>query len=270
MRAVLLWLGVLAASPAFAQDPAPPPTAPSDADKARAKELFDNGQILYEEGHYEDAIAAWEESYRLSGYADLLFNISNADERLGRYHDAIEKLNRYRAFAPSDERQTLDRRISALQDRLAGQYVPPVVPPPVTPPPVVPPPVVPTPEEHLPATAETTHVRVLPIALLGGGAVGLGVGGVFAVRAGGAMGEIKDACSLDTNSGKYLCPSSAADAASARQHAATASAVAMGVGGALALGGVAVVIVGGGGASDLALSVGPEVGGARLRLGGSF
>ena len=73
--------------------------APS-ADTARAKELFDNGALLYDEGNYQAAILAFQESYNLSKAPVLLYNIANGYERLGDLKAARDTLNTYRAVAP--------------------------------------------------------------------------------------------------------------------------------------------------------------------------
>ena len=100
--------------PSFAQSPQPG----TEAADARARELFQNGALLYDEGRYEDAIVAWEEAYRLSPRPLLLFNMANAMERLARWEDALAMLNRYRAFAGAEERDTLDRRMRNIERRV--------------------------------------------------------------------------------------------------------------------------------------------------------
>ncbi len=105
---VLLLVGL--ATPVLAQG--------TDEDR-RARELYDNGALLYEEGRYEDAIQAWQEAYRISKKPLLLFNIANAQERIGQWRPALETLNRYRAFASADEREVLDRRMKNIERRVA-------------------------------------------------------------------------------------------------------------------------------------------------------
>ncbi|MCB9763760.1 MAG: hypothetical protein H6739_28585 [Alphaproteobacteria bacterium] len=111
--AVLLPLALAAPGLAHAQDDA--------AEEQRAKELFYNGRDLYNEGLYQEAILAFEESYRLSGRHELLLNIASAQERLGQVQEAVDTLNRYRAYAPADEREALERRIRNLERRLAEE-----------------------------------------------------------------------------------------------------------------------------------------------------
>lgn len=102
---------------ASAQEP-PTDTAPSADERART--LFDNGSVLYSEGRYGAAIEAWNEAYSLSGRPLILYNIANAQERSGDLRGAIDTLDRYRALAPAEERDTLARRIAAMEERLAA------------------------------------------------------------------------------------------------------------------------------------------------------
>jgi tetratricopeptide (TPR) repeat protein len=95
-----------------------PALARAEDSELRAKELYRNGERLYEEGLYEDAIVAWEIAYELSKRPLLLYNIANALERIGRWDEALRRINQYRALAPEDERETLDRRMRAIERRL--------------------------------------------------------------------------------------------------------------------------------------------------------
>jgi len=153
--------------------------------EARAKELYQNGALLYEEGRYEDAIVAWEEAYRLSERPALLFNIANAQERVGRWREALDTLNRYRAYANASQREQLDRRIANLERRLRDQGD------------------APDPVGVGNSGANTSGgntasggggAPVLPLVLMGGGALLTGAGGVFAFRAVGARGAAASGC----------------------------------------------------------------------------
>lgn len=95
--------------------------APSAADMKRAEELYQNGAILYEEGNYQGAILAFQSSFDLSNAPALYYNIANCHERLGHLTEARDALNMYRAVAPSDERERLDRRIVNLNERIAEE-----------------------------------------------------------------------------------------------------------------------------------------------------
>ncbi len=61
------------------------------SDDARARELYANGALLYEEGDYENAVVAWKEAHRLSERPLLLYNIANALERIGEWEEAAEQ-----------------------------------------------------------------------------------------------------------------------------------------------------------------------------------
>lgn len=105
------------------------------AARARAVELFDNGAVLYEEGNYEAAVLAFKQAFDLSHAPALQYNLANCYERLGRLTEARDALDLYRAVAPAEERARLDRRVAALEERMAMEKPPaeaaPTVPPPV-------------------------------------------------------------------------------------------------------------------------------------------
>ncbi|GDX83228.1 hypothetical protein LBMAG42_50390 [Deltaproteobacteria bacterium] len=167
----------------------------------RARELYATGVTFYEEGRYEDAVAAFEEAYRLSNRPALLFNIANAQERCGRWSDALDVLSRYRAHAPPEEQETLDRRISNLERRIAeGKEAPPV------------PVVVAAPQPVPPAStaAPATLLRPLPLAIAGAGVLSLGVGAVLGASALAAHEEADAACVFNAG-GSAVCKAQAAD-----------------------------------------------------------
>lgn len=226
-------------TPALAQEP--PAGTPSEVDMARAKELFENGQMLSDEGHYEDAIVAWEESYRLSGYPDLLWNIAGAHEKLGSYKKALEVLNRYRAYAPATEREVLDRRLKALEERIAAT--------PATTPPATTPVTTTTTTTTTPTVTTTLPVEPvlppekasspLPFVFLGLGAAGLGFGAVEGFQAMGALGKVKELCQEED--GGYLCAEDAQPAVDKHGRTSTLSAVGVGAGAVLATLGVVTI-----------------------------
>jgi tetratricopeptide (TPR) repeat protein len=227
---MLLFLSI-----AWASDP--PAETTIESDETRAKELYDNGVILYQEGRYEDAIVAWEEAYRLSQKPLLLYNIANAEERLGRYQEALDHLNRYRAYAPAEEREILDRRIVNLERRIQEQV-------PTTP-------VRPEPE-----------IRLLPIVLFGVGGGSLVVGGVFGGLAGAARGNAAELC-METASGTW-CQQEAAQALQADKTDSLIADIGFAVAAAGIAGGVITLVL----PQDTRLSLGAAPG--MLTLKGSF
>ncbi|MFZ5481264.1 MAG: hypothetical protein ACOZNI_31180 [Myxococcota bacterium] len=224
-----------------AQDPAAPVDPASDA---RARELFQNGSELYEEGQYEAAIVAWEEAYRLSSRPLLLFNIANALERLGRWQEAMKYLTRYRAYAEDEEREVLDRRIRAILARIEEQDTQKKANPPSPPPPE--------------PKREASAFPVLPVALFGAGGAGVATGVGFGLAALAARQDAAEACT--ERGGATLCTEAAGDALQREKTGALVADVALGVGAACAIGGVVTLLV------PLDVSVGL----GTVTLGGRF
>jgi len=100
----------------------------SESDE-RARALYVEGDRLYAEGRYEEAVAAFRESYELSLRPLLLFNLANAYERIGSHREAAEALSLYLEHAEEAERITLQRRIDALRERADREQVTDVVTP---------------------------------------------------------------------------------------------------------------------------------------------
>ncbi len=105
--------GVAAAAPAKAPEKA--------AADVRARELFEKGDAAYAEGRYEEAHASFVEAYELSGRPQLLFNVSNALERLGRYAEAVDALEKYLASGKAKDRDIVQKRLANLRKRVEEQ-----------------------------------------------------------------------------------------------------------------------------------------------------
>jgi tetratricopeptide (TPR) repeat protein len=232
---------------AFAQDPTEDPGPPSDpvAD-ARARELFQNGSALYEEGQYEAAIVAWEEAYALSPRPLLLFNIANALERLGRWQDAMKVLTRYRAYAEDEERETLDRRIKAILARIEEQDASRKSASPSTPAPAA------------PAPKAERGFPVASVVLFGAGGAGLVTGAGFGFGALAARDQAAAGCV--EQGGATWCSDVAADALRQDRTRSLVADLALGLGAACAIGGVVTLVV------PLDVAVGP----GTVTLAGRF
>lgn len=226
-------------------------TARAGDDDTRARELYENGAILYDEGRYEDAVAAWNEAYRISQRPGLLYNIANAEERLGRYQDALDHLNRYRAFAEQNERDTLDRRIANLERRLAETTPPANNNTPVNPPATTEPP-------------KKQGVSPLPFVFFGIGGASAITGGVFGGLAGGARADAKADC-VDSG-GSTLCPASAQTAIATDHRDSLVADICFGVAIASAAGGVITLVL----PQNTALGATWLPGGGALSLKGRF
>ncbi len=196
---VLGVVGVLAlAVPAGAQDAVDPqPDAPAedtvepqqeaaaedavDPADAQAREVFRRGAAAFGEGRYEDALAAFEEAYRLSGRAVLHFNLALAHDRLRQDRQALEAYERYLAEVEDiPNRAEVERRVEILRRATADET----------------PPQGETPEAGQSAEApggRSSEPGVLPWIVLGAsGAVAVGGGILFAVGLGDS-GSVEDA-----------------------------------------------------------------------------
>lgn len=129
---LLMLIGLAWSTPAAAQgdevpcaereDSSPPaeagPTEPGDEGEERARRLYLLGDDLYMQGRYDEALAAFEESYELSGRPLLLYNMANVYERSGEFDEALLKLEAYLPSATDEERPRLRARIESLRDRI--------------------------------------------------------------------------------------------------------------------------------------------------------
>src|SRR4051812_45998603 len=69
--------------------------ANAESSSAKAKQLYDLGVTDYNLGHYEDALVAFEQAYRVRHDAAFLFNIGQCQRQLRRYEEAERS---YRAY----------------------------------------------------------------------------------------------------------------------------------------------------------------------------
>ena len=61
------------------------------------------GESSFSQGDYETAIENWRAAYRKDARPLILFNIAQAEERLGRLEEALDSLDRYLATAQPGE-----------------------------------------------------------------------------------------------------------------------------------------------------------------------
>jgi hypothetical protein len=102
---------VVAAAPARAQET-------SATVEAQAKAHYDKAQQLYATGNYDEAIAEYQEAYRLKPHPNVLYNIAQAYERLLDYAQSVVWFERYLAEAPPDavERPIVENRLRILRN----------------------------------------------------------------------------------------------------------------------------------------------------------
>lgn len=85
---------------------------------AQAKAHYEKAQQLYATGSYDEAIAEYEEAYRLKPHPNVLYNIAQAYERLLDYAQSVVWFERYLAEAPKDavERPIVENRLRILRN----------------------------------------------------------------------------------------------------------------------------------------------------------
>ena len=85
---------------------------------ASAKAHYEKAQQLYATGTYDEAIAEYQEAYRLKPHPNVLYNIAQAYERLLDYAQSVVWFERYLAEAPKDavERPIVENRLRILRN----------------------------------------------------------------------------------------------------------------------------------------------------------
>lgn len=102
------WISLSA--PAFAQD---------EADKAQAREQFNRGIAQYEAGHYESALEAFQEAYRLSPHPMVRVNMANCYDRLSKPVEAMFHFERFLTETVGDRSRAAQRtEVEAALKRL--------------------------------------------------------------------------------------------------------------------------------------------------------
>ena len=95
-----------------------PARAVEESAEQSAKEHYDKAQQLYNTGNYDEAIAEYDEAYRLKPHPNVLYNIAQAYERLLDYAQSVVWFERYLAEAPADaaERPIVENRLRILRN----------------------------------------------------------------------------------------------------------------------------------------------------------
>jgi hypothetical protein len=92
-RLIVLFLLLLPLTTRAAE---PPPAATAAGpDTELAKAHFHTGQIYYDRGRYPDAAREFEDAYRLSGRAELLYNMGKSYDGVGDYARALAVYRRW-------------------------------------------------------------------------------------------------------------------------------------------------------------------------------
>ena len=105
-----------ACATAHAQTTPAPASAPAD-DVDIAKAHFNTGQAYYEHGRFVDAAREFEEAYRLSQKAPLLYNVGKSYDAANDFARALDAYQRFLAAAAPDnrDRDFAAKRVELLQ-----------------------------------------------------------------------------------------------------------------------------------------------------------
>ncbi len=116
----LFWFPLLVAS--AAAQPAAPAEEATEDNRTRALTLFDESELLYRDGKFDEAAAKLEEAYSLHKEPILLYNLARARDGNGEFEAAVIA---YREYLDSAEeirdRGAIERRIETLSHRIAEQ-----------------------------------------------------------------------------------------------------------------------------------------------------
>jgi tetratricopeptide (TPR) repeat protein len=244
------------ATAAFAQSPEPDEVAEGEAAEAstddEARRIFELGLRAFEDGRFADAARYYTRAWELSQRAVLMYNIGVALERDDRPEDAVRWFERYLATDETVRRAEVEERLQILRARIAEAEA----------------------EARArdraraqPSDATTAAPAIapddaggpgaLPWLVAGGGALIAAGGGVALLVAAGAAGTVEDA----PQGTPWVDLRDDADQADTLS---VVGGVMLGVGGALAVGGLLWALAsGGGGAEAPAVAVGP--GGVHFR-----
>lgn len=113
---VVLLLFTLCAAPVEAQP-----------DDREARTHFASGSSYYSQGRYDDALREFTEAFRLASDPNkplMLFNMAQAQERLGRIEEAVASFRRYLELDPNAEgRAAIEERVRTLTERLGATAI---------------------------------------------------------------------------------------------------------------------------------------------------
>ncbi|HEX4462113.1 MAG TPA: tetratricopeptide repeat protein [Polyangia bacterium] len=109
---VVLWTLLSCAS--FAQ--AAEGGAAADDTAAQAKKLYERGMAHFQLAEYDDAIARWQEGFRIKPVPEFLYNIGQAYRLSSRPEKAVQNYRAYLRMQPdATNRAEVERHIASLQ-----------------------------------------------------------------------------------------------------------------------------------------------------------
>jgi len=91
-------------------------------DKAAAKRIFRKGVTEYNLGHFEDAIAQFEQAYEIDHSPIILFNIGQSHRKLGHSERALFFFKRYLVENPkAKDRAEVEQWIAEIEDTMRAE-----------------------------------------------------------------------------------------------------------------------------------------------------
>jgi len=97
-------------------------TARSKADLAAAKDAYEEALRSFNLGQWDEAVAGFQKSYKLSGDAALLFNIAQAQRQAGNVKEAILAYKAFLREKPdSSQREMIEAKLKELEAASAGK-----------------------------------------------------------------------------------------------------------------------------------------------------
>src|SRR6185295_4101772 len=116
------WVGLSLLALASLVTPAVSSTAhaqSAEETKARAKALFEQGVADYDAGRYEQALASFQEAYRIRPHPLVNVNIANCYDKLGK---ALQAVFHFQRFLESDAGSPAQRdEVNKALERLTQQ-----------------------------------------------------------------------------------------------------------------------------------------------------
>lgn len=274
-RAVALLLGVALTSThvvAYADGPTTYPAcpkAPSKSETDGAHYAYLAGRHSFDEGDYATALTYFKDAYRRDCTKhELLPIIARAYELTQNRAEALLALETFMKRVPANDPNVdaVKKRIANLKAQSDTKPAPTAVAAPVTPPsppPAAPPPTAPPTAESTPAPSApgstspspspsppdgSRKASIAPFFVIGAGVVAAGVGTVVFLGGSSKRDDATNRCPQKDDSGVRTCPPGVDSAAVTRDYDAatgqmTAGGVVIGVGAALAIGGVVWLVV---------------------------
>lgn len=104
---------------AVAQSSAPSPARADDETTEQARQHYAKGKQAFDLGKWDDAIAEFEEAYKLRSDPTFLFNMAQAYRRKGDLQRALDLYKNYLIENPdSPKRSEIEKRIRALEKEM--------------------------------------------------------------------------------------------------------------------------------------------------------